>query len=142
MYQVLALPSRKVRGNKGRLLYSSKMQSMKARVKATGEIVEVDFYATTKRGKLFCEVTERKGWLKPDESYRKFYRDEIEFLSYEDTPDYWTRLEHQYAGMAMQAIVTNCGSHDYASELDELLVTPCIEIAHALVEKLKGKEGK
>ena len=57
-------------------------------------------------------------------------------------PDYWTRLEHQYAGMAMQAIVTNCGSHDYASELDELLVTPCIEIAHALVEKLKEKEER
>ena len=55
-------------------------------------------------------------------------------------PDYWTRLEHQYAGMAMQAIVTSCGSHDYASELDELLVTPCIEIAHALVEKMKENE--
>ena len=80
---------------------------MKARVKATGEIVEVDFYMETKRGKMFGEVTDSKRLSKPDSTFRRFYRDEIEFLSYEDTPDYWTRLEHQYAGMAMQGIMSN-----------------------------------
>lgn len=122
---------------------------MKARVKETGEIVEVDFYATTKRGKLFCEVTERKGWLKPDESYRKFYRDEIEFLSYEDTPDYWTRLEHQYAGMAMQGMMSNVSfmkiSEDafaLGERVKEITARTAIEFAHALVEKLKEKEER
>jgi hypothetical protein len=113
---------------------------MKARVKATGEIVEVDFYTTTKRGKLFCEVTKGKGWFKPDESHRKFYRDEIEFLSYEDTPDYWTRLEHQYAGMAMQQLVhlVNVG-YEYVYEETAIIAT---NFAHALVEKLKEKEER
>ena len=118
---------------------------MKARVKATGEIVEVDFYATTKRGKLFYEVTERKGWLKPDESYRKFYRDEIEFLSYEDTPDYWTRLEHTYAGMAMQGMLSGWWSENIANitksdrEHFDILVFKANELAHTLVEKLKSE---
>ena len=26
---------------------------------------------------------------------------------YQDSPDYWTRLEHQYAGMAMQGLLSN-----------------------------------
>ena len=92
---------------------------MKARVKHNNEIIDVVQVGT-------------KSHL--------YDLNNIEFI---DAPeDYWTRLEHQYAGMAMQAIVTNCGSHDYASELDELLVTPCIEIAHALVEKLKEKEER
>ncbi len=110
---------------------------MKARVKATGEIMEVDFYATTKRGKLFCEVTERKGWLKPDESYRKFYRDEIEFLSYEDTPDYWTRLEHQAAIAAMGGI---CGNTSYDESTWEFMAEDAIWAAHIFVEKLKENE--
>ena len=110
---------------------------MKARVKATGEVFEIASYAT-----IPMECCDSFG------EPLRFCFDEVEILSEEndlresDEPDYWTRLEHQYAGMAMQAIVTNCGSHDYASELDELLVTPCIEIAHALVEKLKEKEER
>ena len=106
---------------------------MKARVKATGEIVEViavgDYI--NENGQIIGEYKDATGIL-----YTSY---DLDFYIEEGftIPDYWTRLEHQYAGMAMQAIVTNCGSHDYASELDELLVTPCIEIAHALVEKMK-----
>jgi hypothetical protein len=55
---------------------------MKARVKATGEIVD---------GKAMVS-------FHGDD----FYLDELEFL--DNNPDYWTRLEHQYAGMAMQGI--------------------------------------
>ena len=118
---------------------------MRARVKATGEIVEVDFYMETKRGKMFGEVTDSKRLCKPDSSYRKFYQDEIEFLSYEDTPDYWTRLKHQYAGMAMQGILSN---EDYCQYLVDRIqdggladsVARCAkDFATALVEKLKNE---
>ena len=122
---------------------------MKARVKATGEIVEVDFHLETKRGKLFGEVTDSKRLCKPDSTYRKFYRDEIEFLSYEDTPDYWEKLKHQYAGMAMQVVLeksynelyhTNMmenWSRDGAEEVARLSVI----YATALVEKLKSESN-
>ena len=127
---------------------------MKARVKNTGEIVEVDIYTVTKRGKMFGEVTDSRRLCKPDSTFRKFYRDEIEFLSYEDTPDYWTRLEHQYAGMAMQGMIKraynaycdDCANYENMIFEDaqallkdhaEALADVCVEFAHALVEKLK-----
>ena len=113
---------------------------MKARVKATGEIVEVDIYTITKRGKMFGEVTDSRRLCKPDSTFRKFYRDEIEFLSYEDTPDYWTRLEHQYAGMAMQGIVSSYEAmREISKERDipQYVANMAFGLAHALVEKLK-----
>ena len=107
---------------------------MKARVKATGKIVEVDIYTITKRGKMFGEVTDSRRLCKPDSTFRKFYRDEIEFLSYEDTPDYWTRLEHQAAIAAMGGI---CGNTSYDEFTWEIRAEDAIRAAHALVEKLK-----
>ncbi len=64
-------------------------------------------------------------------------------------PDYWTRLEHQYAGMAMQGLLNNNllssvlfktgTTHvDYINEV----VTVAEEYAHALVEKLKEMEER
>ena len=55
-----------------------------------------------------------------------------------DEPDYWTKLEHQYAGMAMQGLVTRgevLGSsvQEIARDIAEI----SCEIAHALVEKMK-----
>ena len=123
---------------------------MKARVKATGEIVEVDFHVETKRGKLFGEVTDSKRLCKPDSTYRKFYRDEIEFLSYEDTPtfSYWERLKHQYAGMAMQGILTNekmmLDLHRAFGKDESMDITVsefAIDIANTLVKKLKSESN-
>lgn len=122
---------------------------MKARVKATGEIVEVDFHMETKRGKMFGEVTDSRRLCKPDSTFRKFYRDEIEFLSYEDTEviDYWTRLEHQYAGMAMQGMLNNSllitgllkvnKSHE---DFMDGVTRTALRYAHALVEKMKEEK--
>lgn len=57
---------------------------MKARVKATGEIVEVIQVGT---------------------KTHLFDLNNVEFI---DAPeDYWTRLEHQYAGMTMQGLLSN-----------------------------------
>ena len=120
---------------------------MKARVKATGEIVEVDYHMDTIRGKMFGVVTDTKRLCKPSHQYRTLYKDELEFISPEDTEvvDYWTRLKHQYAGMAMQGILSN---QDYCQLLiDENNkgsfaedVSRCAyDFATALLERMKNQ---
>ena len=99
---------------------------MKARVKATGEIVDaVITQRVTHTGEQVYMTND--GCLIEDSR--------LEF-NVDDTPDYWTRLEHQYAGMAMQGMMAYTNI-DY----DEI-VDLCVEFAHALVEKLKEKEGE
>ena len=66
-----------------------------------------------------------------------------------DTPDYWTRLEHQYAGMAMQGILANpVLMQGYAGLakapitsgfLNDYVLAKSVNIAHELVEKLKNE---
>lgn len=60
-----------------------------------------------------------------------------------DDADYWTRLEHQYAGMAMQGILAceewKIAPREGVSFAGEVAIQ-AQEIAHALVEKYKEKE--
>ena len=103
---------------------------MKARVKATGEVVEVYFYG--KEG--YDYVCNDK-----EECYE---RGELEIL---DEPDYWNRLEHQYAGMAMQGILSNAHIAFRDIKVDtvtDVYVDNIIKIAHALVEKYQKEETK
>ena len=59
------------------------------------------------------------------------------------TPDYWTRLEHQYAGMAMQGILSNANHALWDRENNaEGIDKSASAIAHALVEKYKKEERK
>ena len=98
---------------------------MKARVKATGEIVEVtrivDRYVMTHHPHTIT-----------------FEKDELDF-DIEDDPDYWTRLEHQYAGMAMQGLLAN---HYITDRIDiSVLITEAAStFAKSLVEKMKEKK--
>ena len=55
----------------------------------------------------------------------------------EYNPEYWTRLEHQYAGMAMQGLLQ---SPHLNIMQEEPLVGMASSIAHALVEKYKKEE--
>ena len=48
--------------------------------------------------------------------------------------DYWTRLEHQYAGMAMQGF---CINPDYRDIPWDRMAEDATACATALVEKLK-----
>ena len=51
-------------------------------------------------------------------------------MAHKDEPDYWEKLKHQYAGMAMQGL--------FRLDLtNEELVDVACEFATALVEKLK-----
>ena len=112
---------------------------MKARVKATGEIVDVVKNSFTTeiydingvKRTLDCTI-----YLGAKKNYRE---DELEFdVDYD--PDYWTRLEHQYAGMAMQGIVSSYEAmREISKERDipQYVANMAFGLAHALVEKLK-----
>ena len=110
---------------------------MKARVKATGEIVEV---------KIIDQLSEEEMYVEKfgEMSGRVFHITELDFDNL-DYPDYWTRLEHQYAGMAMQGILSNPESeldYKYDETLPQALAECAAKLAHALVEKLKEKEER
>ena len=103
---------------------------MKARVKATGEIVEVAYHG------LGVYVDMNK-WDK------EYNFDEIIILDNGD-PDYWTRLEHQAAIAAMQGIMANIDllmslakkkPDDYPAKYT--VAEFAKDCAHALVEKMK-----
>ena len=97
---------------------------MKARVIATGKIVEVvaneNYYDTT-------------------DNKERYYSHELDF---NDTTDYWTRLEHQAAIAAMQGILSNPAfpKHSQEGYYKKNVVDNAYEYAHALVEKYKEKE--
>lgn len=102
---------------------------MKARVKATGEVFEIASYATIQ--------------MKCCDSYGeplRFYFDKVEILSdgndlkESKDPDYWDKLLHQYAGMAMQGLLAS-GDWDECSW--DIIAEDAIRAATALVEKLK-----
>ena len=104
---------------------------MKARVKATGEIVDVDFdkdalandyppYRTNEIPSRFF-LAEQLKWIDIDEKAE---------------PDYWEKLKHQYAGMAMQGIMANSLFMPYDGKE---IANISNDIAIALVEKLKGE---
>ena len=101
---------------------------MKARVKATGEIVDaVITQRVTHTGEQVYMTND--GCL-IEESRLDFNVETI---------DYWTRLEHTYAGMAMQGLMTilpNIGGLEGRTPKDEI-VDIAMETAHALVEKMK-----
>lgn len=102
---------------------------MKARIKGTGKIVDVDYiegdYLHTSDG-LYL-IAELEG--------------------IESDIDYWTRLEHQYAGMAMQGIL---GSEEIMMRINKMPIKEdkfglviaelSTNIALALVEKLKSSD--
>lgn len=102
---------------------------MKARVKATGEIVEVS-----------------QGIYSPyqyvDDNGTIYTEEHLEILQEESasTIDYWTRLEHQAAIAAMQGILSNPNItyKDISTEtICNHVAERVKEIAHALVEKMK-----
>ena len=87
---------------------------MKARVKYNNEIIDVIQVGTNSH---------------------LYDLNNVEFL--DNLEDYWTRLEHQYAGMAMQGM---CASpQNYGASWD-VMANYAADAAHALVEKYKKEE--
>ena len=62
-----------------------------------------------------------------------------------EQPDYWEKLKHKYAGMAMQGILSNTNLMNILGtqkgrELDEMVADLSLKHAKALVEKLKNEK--
>lgn len=118
---------------------------MKARVKATDRIIEV-MCVMNREG---VTVWEDIGGISTNPN--QYHSNELEFIDFPETPiatytpDYWTRLEHQYAGMAMQGILSNeihTKHLPLAKDLNDMIIGVSRYIAHALVEKYKKEERK
>ena len=93
---------------------------MEARVKETGKEFKVRGILTPTADAYAIEEVD----LFFDES------DQVELLYRED---YWERLKHEYAGMAMQGILAKYG----VEPLPDDAANDAREYAHALVEKMK-----
>lgn len=93
---------------------------MKARVIETNEIEELQYDPNrnyfTKDGVLFKEF-------------------ELDFNV--EQPDYWEKLKHQYAGMAMQGMFANPAFKDVDIEF---VVLGAVGAATELIKKLKEEE--
>ena len=118
---------------------------MKARVKATGEIISVKVYSKgfDYNGRQFINYEDMK-------SHKTYTDNQLDFDNTDNSPDdYWTRLEHQYAGMAMQGILINekmtLDLHRAFGKDESLDITIsdfAIDLANTLVKKLKEKEER
>ena len=110
---------------------------IKARVKSTGDIFEISDTTT-----IYPEHYDKSYNITEVEF---FYVKENAFSKDDNLQDYWQKLEHQYAGMAMQGILSNPHiAHKDVSreELIEHWTGHAVMIAVALVKKLKEKEEK
>lgn len=136
---------------------------MKARIIATGDIVDVRPYGSNSSSVLWkdiyrnityadCEldfeVTDKdeiynKGWADGWDEAIKSEIPKIHPKLKGSDPDYWERLKHQYAGMAMQGMLSNPNIvyKDISTEtICNHVAERVKEIAHALVEKMKEKK--
>ena len=108
---------------------------MKIKVKATGEIKEVarGIYSP-------YQYVDKEGTIYTEDDVEELPGDDGAIF-FDPTIDYWTRLEHQYAGMAMQGILTNpIGFENLRARGTNIQIETALlasEFAHALVEKMK-----
>ena len=121
---------------------------MKARVKATGRIIEVMCVMNIEGVAVWEDIS---GISTTPNQYTS---DELEFLDFPEmpivnyTPDYWTRLEHQYAGMAMQGMLNNSylagefrrDPNNGIEDMSKIITKAAAVYAHALVEKMKEEK--
>lgn len=115
---------------------------MKARVKATGEIINVEPCGewTTMHGDILTYKGDNG--VKYSSHELSFKIDDVKEKSFPKDEDYWTRLEHQYAGMAMQGLISDSATlielgDTKGVSVEEVTAKYAIEFARALVEKLK-----
>ena len=98
---------------------------MRARVRATGEIVDGNAMVSFNGDDFYLDELEA-------------IIDETEKIYDELDEVYWKNLEHQYAGMAMQGILSNANHALWDRENNaEGIAKSASAIAHALVDKMK-----
>ena len=114
---------------------------MKARVKATGKVIEV-INVMNEDGK---GIWEDMSVISTNPA--RYHNYELDFIDLpkdlqHNEPDYWTKLHHQAAIAAMQGILSNTKLMDILGmqkgrELDEMVADLSLKHATALVNKLK-----
>ena len=100
---------------------------MKARVKKTGEIVDGNAMVSFNGDDFYLDELE----IIQDETDKMY--DELDEV-------YWANLKHQYAGMALNALLLTNNIRNGDLEGIRECNTNAMAIAYALVEKLKEKE--
>ena len=98
---------------------------MKARIKKTGEIVNIAEYATIELE--MCDSYGDPVCLKPED---------IELIQEQTVDEHWQDVRERAAIAAMQGIMNFFGSIDYNRETIAKLA---VEQADALIDKLKEK---
>lgn len=127
---------------------------MKARVKATGEIVEVELVNTYRFNdgsfvEVFRDLNTDTLCFGRDLAFDiegKFAENCLNGIKQDivHDPDYWAHLEHQAAIAAMQGLmsyvkqITPKKGRSFCDEIVDISA----KVAHALVEKYKKEEGK
>ena len=100
---------------------------MKARVKATGEIVDGTAMVSFNGDDFYLDELE----VIQDDTDKEY--DELDVA-------YWENMKHQYAGMAMNALLLTNNIRNGDLEGMRECNTNAMAIAHALVEKLKEEK--
>lgn len=113
---------------------------MKARVKETGEIVEVhthdDADFQDRQGRFYWE--------------HQLYFGTLDDFDMDEPTDYWEKLKHQYAGMAMQGLMTNSvlaaefrkDPNNGIEDMSNTITRAAVVYATALIEKLKSESNE
>ena len=112
-------------------------------MKATGEIVDVDFDKD-------ALANDYPPYRTNEIPSRFFLAEQLKWIDIEEKaePDYWDKLLHQYAGMAMQGILSGDAivvrlAQECTTELFPIVVGEMAHsIATALVKKMKEKEER
>jgi hypothetical protein len=100
---------------------------MKARVKATGALLIVRPYGDS-NFYWICDMGGENGTL--------WKTEQLDFIDDFD-PDYWEKLKHQYAGMALQGILSN---PEQIALYDIDCVAQAVRMADLLINKLKEEK--
>ena len=105
---------------------------MKARVKATGEIVDGSAMVSFQGDDFYLDELE-------------IIQDEPDKTLYDELDDvYWANMKHQYAGMAMQGMLSNQTVIEAIVEskatMERVIPLHAYRYATALVEKLKEEK--
>lgn len=117
---------------------------MKERVKAAGEIVEVRGvikYDSECNPLVYYKAENGVPYKEEHLDFKDLTQGKVDVKEKslpKDEPDYWEKLKHQYAGMAMQQMVNRVNQgYEYVYEETAIVA---LNFATALVNKLKEED--
>jgi len=116
---------------------------MKARVKATGDIIdvkEVTKYDSNYNPLVYYKAENGFSHQEEHLDFKDLTQGKVDVKEKslpKDEPDYWEKLKHQYAGMALQGILSN---PEQIALYDIDCVGLAVRTVDLLINKLKEEE--